>query len=101
MTTLPLPTATDKGADTTFNNKLSYGSFGKEATIGASLETTTGPCTATGALFETTTGPCTATSATGAEGTPPSTVSFNVAPREQQTNSFPTGKPWHAEKKYR
>jgi hypothetical protein len=63
--TLPLPTATDKGADTTFNNKPSSGSFGTEATIGAS--------------FETTTGPCTATVTTGAEGTPPSTVSFNVS----------------------
>jgi len=78
-----------EGADTTFDNKPSSGSFRAEATMGASLEMTAGPCTAIGA--------------TGAEGTFPSTVakvSFNVSGVERQTNSFPTGKPWQAEKNY-
>jgi len=78
-----------KGGGTTFNNKPSSGSFGKEATIGALLETTTGPCTATGASFETTTGPYTATGATGAEGAPPSTVSFNIGTMGTADKFFP------------
>jgi hypothetical protein len=56
-----------------------------------------------GASLEMTAGPCTAIGATGAEGTFPSTVakvSFNVSGVERQTNSFPTGKPWQAEKNY-
>jgi hypothetical protein len=103
---LPLPTAMDEGAGTTFNNKPSSGSFWTEATIGASLETTVGPCTATSAttLVPTSTFDNKPSSGSfGAEGAPPSTVataSFNVGPAGTADKFFPTGKPWQAKKKY-
>jgi hypothetical protein len=71
----PLPMATDEGAETTFDNKPSSGSFGAEATFGATSGMTAAVCKASGTT-------------TSAPSSTVAKVSFNVNAMGTADNSF-------------